>query len=156
MLSAPTQTAPAASRRATSVASLRAGGRSRLIFEPASVVTPSRSKRFFTANATPAKGPSSDFARRRARASVTSVKALIAASFARILASVAAIMDAKPVPAHPEARAARRAAARLPPVFSEAAARLAQGALRTARGPLAVPAWRPSQRLLALKLRSRR
>ncbi len=56
MLSAPTRTAPAASRRATSVASLRAGGRSRLIFEPARVVRPSTSNRFLTANGAPASG----------------------------------------------------------------------------------------------------
>ena len=40
MLSAPTSTAPAASSRAISVASALAGGRSRLILEPASVGRP--------------------------------------------------------------------------------------------------------------------
>src|SRR5581483_6926816 len=58
MLSAPTSTAPAASRRATSVASAVAGGRSRLIFEPARVASPATSNRFLTANGTPASGPS--------------------------------------------------------------------------------------------------
>ena len=56
MLSAPTRTAPAASRRSISVASRAAGGASRLIFEPASVGNPAMSNRFFTANGTPASG----------------------------------------------------------------------------------------------------
>ena len=58
MLSAPTSTAPAASSRAISVASAVAGGRSRLILEPASVARPATSNRFLTANGTPASGPS--------------------------------------------------------------------------------------------------
>jgi hypothetical protein len=49
MLSAPISTAPFALRRPTAVASAFAGGRSRSIFEPLSVVSPSMSNRFFTA-----------------------------------------------------------------------------------------------------------
>src|SRR4051794_11616127 len=84
MLSAPTMTAPAASRRSISVASRVDGGRSRLIFEPARVARPLMSNRFFTAKGTPASGPalvppritaSTARARARARSAVTSVKA---------------------------------------------------------------------------------
>ena len=57
MLRAPRQIAPCASSRSTSVASRGAGGLSRLIFDPARVVTPSRSNRFLTAKGTPASGP---------------------------------------------------------------------------------------------------
>ena len=57
MLSAPTSTAPAASSRSISVASRVTARRSRLIFEPARVVRPLTSNRFFTANGTPASGP---------------------------------------------------------------------------------------------------
>src|SRR6476660_2944886 len=66
MLRAPTRTAPAASSRLMIVASRFAGGASRLILAPASVVRPAISNRFFTANGTPARGGS---ASRRARAS---------------------------------------------------------------------------------------
>src|SRR5262245_14253689 len=85
MLSAPTRTAPAASMRSIKVASRAAGGRSRLIFEPARVGSPFTSNRFFTAKGTPASGPaflpaaiasSMAFALERARSAVTSVNAL--------------------------------------------------------------------------------
>src|SRR5690349_19409443 len=85
MLSAPTSTAPAASRRSIRVASRDAGLRSRLIFEPARVLSPFTSNRFFTANGTPARGPgfcpaamAASIARAlaRARSAVTSVKEL--------------------------------------------------------------------------------
>ena len=65
MFSAPTSIAPAASSRATSVASAAAGGRSRLMREPASVGRPATSIRFFTANGTPASGPTGLPARHR-------------------------------------------------------------------------------------------
>src|SRR5215831_14082992 len=58
MLSAPTSTAPWASRRAMTVASRVAGARSRLIFEPARVGSPAMSNKFLTANGTPASAPS--------------------------------------------------------------------------------------------------
>src|SRR5581483_12504822 len=98
MLSAPTSTAPAASRRATSVASAVAGGRSRLIFEPARVASPATSNRFLTANGTPASGPSgrplarsASMARAlaSARSRVTAVKALSALSRSAMRASAA-------------------------------------------------------------------
>src|SRR5215467_2805068 len=57
MLSVPTSTAPAASRRSIVVASRAAGARLRLIFDPASVTSPATSNRFLTANGTPASGP---------------------------------------------------------------------------------------------------
>ena len=85
MCSAPHITAPAARMRRTRKASRLAGGLSRSIFEPASVVTPSKSNRFFTATGTPASGPgsrpaatasSTASASARARAAVISVKAL--------------------------------------------------------------------------------
>ena len=85
MFSAPSMTAPAALSLRTRKASRAAGGASRSIFEPARVVMPSRSKRFFTAYGTPASGPgsrpaataaSTAAASARARAAVTSVKAL--------------------------------------------------------------------------------
>src|SRR5579862_159746 len=87
MLSVPTSTAPAASRRSTSVASRDAGGRSRLIFDPASVGSPSTSNRFFTAKGTPASGPAAVPALRSARCSSTAVKALIDPFRARIVSS---------------------------------------------------------------------
>src|SRR5258706_534908 len=59
MFSAPIRTAPARRRAATACASRRAGGRSRLILEPASVVIPATSKRSLTANGSPASGPAS-------------------------------------------------------------------------------------------------
>ena len=73
-----------ASSRETSVASRFAGARSRLIFEPARVGSPSTSKRFLTAKGAPASGPrlspraraaSIASALTSARAAVTSVKA---------------------------------------------------------------------------------
>src|SRR5512145_465363 len=85
MLSAPTRTAPARSKRSIRVASAGAGGRSRLILEPASVASPTTSNRFLTAKGTPANGPSGlpaaraasiDRALARARSSVTAVKEL--------------------------------------------------------------------------------
>ena len=57
MLSAPTRTPPAVSRRAITVASTLDGGRSRLILEPARVGSPAISNRFLTANGAPASGP---------------------------------------------------------------------------------------------------
>src|ERR1700722_2432949 len=98
MLSAPMRTAPASSNRAISVASRAAGGRSRLIFEPASVRRPAMSNRFLTAKGTPASGPtgspaarasSSARARAKARCSVTSVKELSSGSCSRMRARVA-------------------------------------------------------------------
>src|SRR5579871_278664 len=83
MLSAPTSTAPAASIRSIRVASRGAGGRSRLIFEPARVGIPFTSNKFFTAKGTPASGPtllpaatsaSTCRALARARSAVMSVK----------------------------------------------------------------------------------
>src|SRR5437867_4586150 len=59
MLRQPTSTAPARRSPATAAASCSADGRSRLIREPASVVTPATSNRFFTAKGTPARGPAS-------------------------------------------------------------------------------------------------
>src|SRR5271170_2365159 len=84
MLSAPTRIAPAASSRAAKVASALAGARSRLISDPARVVRPATSNRFFTANGAPASGPSVSprarlasiaVALASARLAVTSVKA---------------------------------------------------------------------------------
>ncbi len=66
MFSAPISTAPAAVRRWTAVASWAAGAASRRIFEPAMVVTPSTSNRFFTAKGTPASGPTGRSAARSA------------------------------------------------------------------------------------------
>src|SRR6185312_294671 len=100
MLRAPTSTAPAASRRAITVASRAAGARSRLIFEPASVGNPSMSNRFLTANGTPASGPSGRPAARaastalacaRARAVTTAVNALSTRSSFAIRASAASV-----------------------------------------------------------------
>ena len=80
------------------VASLAAGGRSRLIFDPARVGSPATSNRFLTANGAPASGPSgSPFARAAstasaflsARAAVTSVNAPSAALRAPIRSSAA-------------------------------------------------------------------
>src|SRR4051812_40492331 len=103
MLSAPTSTAPAASMRSIRVASRVAGGRSRLIFEPARVGSPSTSNRFFTAKGTPASGPtlcpaamavSMARALARARSAVTSVKELRTPSCLAIRASAASIASA--------------------------------------------------------------
>src|SRR6478736_6304645 len=100
MLSAPTSTAPAASRRSISVASRAAGGRSRLIFEPARVARPLTSNRFFTAKGTPANGPalfppriaaSTARALARARSAVTSVKELSVGSCLLMRASAASV-----------------------------------------------------------------
>src|SRR5579859_260976 len=108
MLSAPTSTAPALSNRSISVASRDAGGKSRLIFEPARVEIPFTSNRFFTAKGTPASGPaflpasiaaSTSRALARARSAVTSVKALRTGSCCTILASVASMTsDADSLP----------------------------------------------------------
>src|SRR4051794_32836593 len=81
MFSAPTSTAPAASSRSIKGWSCVAGGRSRLILEPARVGRPFTSNRFFTANGTPASGPFSlelsiAAARLSARSANTSVNAL--------------------------------------------------------------------------------
>src|SRR5215831_3904942 len=85
MLSVPTSTPSALSRRFTSVASAAAGGLSRLILEPANVVRPATSNRFLAANGTPASTPSRRPAARSAsmvraraiaRSPVTAVKAL--------------------------------------------------------------------------------
>src|SRR5580700_10700792 len=101
MLSAPTRTAPAVSSRSISVASRLAGGRSRLILEPASVDRLATSNRFLTANGTPASGgsrsplaraSSSACARASARRSVTAVKELSKGSRSRMRASVASII----------------------------------------------------------------
>jgi len=59
MFSAPRSTAPARLSAATAVASLAAGGRPRLILEPARVVIPATSNRSLTANGSPASGPAS-------------------------------------------------------------------------------------------------
>src|SRR6202012_5934279 len=100
MWRAPTSTAPAASMRSIRVASRAAGGRSRLIFEPARVASPFTSKRFFTANGTPASGPtilpaaiaaSTSLALARARSAVTSVKELRTASCCWMRASAASV-----------------------------------------------------------------
>src|SRR3569833_2136531 len=100
MLSAPTSTAPAASIRSIKVASRGAGGRSRLILEPARVVRPCTSNKFFTAKGTPASGPtglpaaisaSIALALTRARSDVTSVKAFKSLSRVPIWASTASI-----------------------------------------------------------------
>ena len=112
MLSAPTRTAPARSNRATRGASCNAGGRSRSILEPASVLSPAISKRFLTANGTPSRGrpcvsllpaatcASSSPARRRALSKVRSVNALIAGFVAAMRAKVAStIAEAEVVPA---------------------------------------------------------
>src|SRR5208282_1198760 len=101
MLSAPMRTAPAASSRSIRGASRLAGGASRLIFDPASVGSPATSKRFLTANGTPASGgrrsprppaSSSDRVRRSARCSVSAVKELMSGSRARMRANVASTM----------------------------------------------------------------
>ncbi len=93
-------TAPAASRRSIRVASRRAGGASRLIFEPASVGSPAMSNRFLTANGTPASGPSErpsvcalsrSSARASARTSSTAVNALSAGSRRAMRASAASV-----------------------------------------------------------------
>src|SRR5882757_1027623 len=102
MLSAPTSTAPAASSRSISVASRDAGGRARLIFDPARVARPLTSNRFFTAKGTPASGPASlpeaisastarAFA--RARSAVTSVNAFRTGSCLLIRASAASVAE---------------------------------------------------------------
>src|ERR1700759_2762369 len=100
MLSAPTSTAPAASIRSIRVASRTAGLRSRLIFEPARVLSPLTSNRFFTANGTPASGPgflpaaiaaSSARAFARARSAVTSVKELRVPSCCAMRASASSV-----------------------------------------------------------------
>src|SRR3954468_13493741 len=100
MLSAPTKTAPAASSRSISVASRDDGARSRLIFDPARVGRPLTSNRFFTANGTPASGPtfcpaaiaaSTARALARARSAVTSVKELSTPSCLAIRASAASV-----------------------------------------------------------------
>src|SRR5262245_14982830 len=89
MLRAPTSTAPARQRALTAAASRGAASRSRLIFDPARVRMPATSKRFFTANGTPASGPgsrpapmaaSTPAASVRARSARTSVKLLTAGS----------------------------------------------------------------------------
>src|SRR3954470_8193430 len=75
-----------------------AGGRSRLIFEPARVGSPFTSNRFFTANGTPASGPgffpaaiaaSTSRARARARSARTSVNAFSTGLWAAIRARAA-------------------------------------------------------------------
>ena len=100
MLSAPTSTAPAASSRSISGESCSAEARSRLIFEPARVGRPFTSNRFFTANGTPASGPTARPAARaasisrafaRARSAVTAVNALSCLSRASISASAASV-----------------------------------------------------------------
>src|SRR5262245_52453988 len=106
MLSAPTRMAPAASRRSISGWSASAGARSRLILEPASVGRPATSNRFFTANGTPASGPSAlpparAASRARAlasaRSAVTAVKELSTASRALMRASAASTTAVAPV-----------------------------------------------------------
>src|ERR1700736_5849942 len=98
MLSAPTSTAPASSNRSIRVASRGAGARSRLILDPARVGRPLTSKRFFTANGTPAKGPtplppasaaSMARARVRARSASTSVNEFSSGLCCAIRASAA-------------------------------------------------------------------
>jgi hypothetical protein len=83
MFSAPTRIAPARSSRVTSVASVFAGGWLRLMRDPATVGSPAMSIRFFTANGTPASGPtrcparraaSIEAARARARSAAIAVK----------------------------------------------------------------------------------
>src|SRR6185369_4366147 len=100
MLSAPTSTAPAASMRSISVASRADGARSRLIFDPARVARPFTSKRFFTANGTPASSPtlspaaiaaSTARAFARARSAVMSVKEFSTGSCLAIRASAASV-----------------------------------------------------------------
>src|SRR4051795_4333809 len=100
MLRAPTNTAPCASIRSISVASRDDGARSRLIFDPARVARPLTSNRFFTANGTPASGPtfwpaaiaaSTARALARARSAVTSVKELSTESCLAIRASAASV-----------------------------------------------------------------
>src|SRR5262245_11054350 len=81
MLSAPTSTAPWASRRAMMVASCVAGARSRLIFEPARVDSPAMSNKFLTANGTPASAPS-----RRPRARSASIAAALASARSAVTA----------------------------------------------------------------------
>src|ERR1700712_4465577 len=98
MLSAPTSTAPAASSRSINGWSCTEGASSRLILEPARVGRPCTSNRFFTANGTPASGPtvlpaamaaSTARAVDRARSAVTSVKEFRTASWRAIRASAA-------------------------------------------------------------------
>ena len=111
--------APAASSRSISAASRVAGGRSRLILEPASVGRPATSNRFLTANGTPASGPKPFAARARvidasarapsARCSVTAVKELSSGSRSRMRASVASTMLC--ALARPEVTAAAMSAA---------------------------------------------
>src|SRR5215467_4756527 len=105
MLSVPTSTAPALSRRFTSVASAAAGGLSRLILEPASVVRPATSNRFLAANGTPASTPSRRPAARSAsivraraiaRSPVTAVKALSVLSRSAMRRKVASTTRAAP------------------------------------------------------------
>src|SRR5580704_398723 len=100
MLSAPTSTAPAASIRSIKVASRGEAFKSRLIFDPARVESPCTSNRFFTANGTPASGPtffpvaivaSMARARARARSAVTSVKQFRTWSCLAIRASAASV-----------------------------------------------------------------
>src|SRR5437868_360730 len=100
MLSAPTSTAPAASMRSISVASRGDGAKSRLIFDPARVARPFTSKRFFTANGTPASGPtlwpaaiaaSTARAVARARSAVMSVKEFRTGSCLAIRAKAASV-----------------------------------------------------------------
>ena len=102
MLSAPTSTAPAPSRRRTNAASLRAGALSRSILEPANVAMPEMSNRFLTANGTPSNGSSrvrsplaeaseasTCDARRSALACTTSVNALMRLSVAAMRSRLA-------------------------------------------------------------------
>src|SRR6516162_1316260 len=100
MLSAPIRTAPAPSIRSIKAASRAAGGRSRLIFEPARVERPATSNRFFTAKGTPASGPAARPAATaasialafvRARSAVTSVNELRMVSCCLIRASAASV-----------------------------------------------------------------
>ena len=96
MLSAATSTAPSASNRRTSTASRRAGGASRSIFEPASVLMPATLNRFFTAKGTPASVMrarrglwSTALARLSARSASTAVQALICGSVAAMRSRLA-------------------------------------------------------------------
>src|SRR6201996_3983076 len=100
MLSAPTRTAPAASRRSINVASRAAAAWSRLIFEPARVGRPFTSNRFFTAKGTPASGPgffpaaiaaSTARAFVRARSAVTSGKEFSTGACLAMRASAASV-----------------------------------------------------------------
>ena len=102
MLSAPTSTAPARRSAATACASRAAGGRSRLILDPASVVMPATSKRFLTAKGSPASGPGSPpaasaastrSASPRACSASTVVNALIAAPRVATWARAASVTE---------------------------------------------------------------